>query len=204
MSYAKLDRCTSRYTPGGISYRVIIILSFEMWVNKSVMIIIIRALSHVRKNEKGPKLPTQKNMERGRRAQMKKKKREKRREGTMLLSFSTLVLHDSTMFFMIESFLLCQYASGNLHYITWLVYSNDGLPQNCPRSSWTSKLDAHPLVLLLSFHILIALVHPSYGNPYSFTLIYINGHLHSPLIRRVNVTISSFLSHNLHHTLFHL
>ena len=55
-----------------------------------------------------------------------------------------------------------------------------------------SKLDAHPLVFLLSFHILIALVHLLYGNPYSFTLISINGHLHSPLIRRVNVTISSF------------
>ena len=95
------------------------------------------------------------------------------------------------------------YTSGNFNYRTWLVYSNDGLPQNCPRSSWASKLDAHPLGLLLSFHILIALVHPLYGNPYSFTLISINGHLHSPLIRRVNVTISSFLSHNHHHTLFH-
>ena len=29
-SYAKLDRCTSRYTAGGISYRVIIVLSFEL------------------------------------------------------------------------------------------------------------------------------------------------------------------------------
>ena len=45
----KLDRCTSRYTAGGISYGVIIIVIFELWVNKSVMIIIIIALSHVRK-----------------------------------------------------------------------------------------------------------------------------------------------------------
>ena len=29
-SYAMLDRCTSRYTAGGISHRVIIILSFEV------------------------------------------------------------------------------------------------------------------------------------------------------------------------------
>ena len=74
----------------------------------------------------------------------------------------------------------------------------------CPRSSWASKLDAHPLVFLLSFYILIALVHLLYGNPYSFTLISINGHIHSLLIHRVNVTISSFLSHNHHNTLFHL
>ena len=48
--------------------------------------------------------------------------------------------------------------------------------------------------LLLSFHTLI-LVHPLDGNPYSLTLISINGHLHSPLIRLVNVRLSSsFLS----------
>ena len=52
--------------------------------------------------------------------------------------------------------------------------------------------------LLLSFHIFIALVHPLHGNPYSLTLISINGHLHSPLIRLVDVRLSSpfFLLHN--------
>ena len=49
--------------------------------------------------------------------------------------------------------------------------------------------------LLLSFHILLALVHPLHGNPYSLTLISIDGHLHSPLIRLVDVRLSSpFLS----------
>ena len=49
--------------------------------------------------------------------------------------------------------------------------------------------------LLLSFHIFIALVHPLHGNPYSLTLISIDGHLHSPLIRLVDVRLSSpFLS----------
>ena len=37
----------------------------------------------------------------------------------------------------------------------------------CPRSSWASKLDAHPLNFCLRFHALIALVHPLHGNPYS-------------------------------------
>ena len=49
--------------------------------------------------------------------------------------------------------------------------------------------------LLLSFHILIALVHLLHGNPYSLTLISINGHYHTPLIRLVDVRLSSpFLS----------
>ena len=56
--------------------------------------------------------------------------------------------------------------------------------------------------LLLSFHTFIALVHPLHGNPYSLTLISINGHLHSPLIRLVDVRLSSpfCLLHN-HHSI---
>ena len=64
----------------------------------------------------------------------------------------------------------------------------------------------HPTsFLLLSFHIFIALVHPLHGNPYSLTLISINGHLHSPLIRLVDVRLSSpfCLLHN-HHSIPHI
>ena len=60
----------------------------------------------------------------------------------------------------------------------------------CLRSSWASKLDAHPLSFFLSFHTLIALVHPLHGNPYSFTLISIDGHLHSLLTCLVDVKLS--------------
>src|SRR3989337_2480777 len=87
------------------------------------------------------------------------------------------------------------YTSGNFHYRTWLVYYNDGLPQNAlgfhEQASW---MHTH-LVFFLSFHKLIALVHPLHGNPYSLTLISIDGHLHSQLIRLIDVRLSpSFLS----------
>ena len=59
------------------------------------------------------------------------KKREKKREGTMLLSFTTLVLQSSTMIFMIESLSFRHFhiLVGIFHYRTWLLYSYDGLPQ---------------------------------------------------------------------------
>ena len=87
------------------------------------------------------------------------------------------------------------YTSGNFHYRTWFVYSNDGLPQ-MPQVFMSKQVGCTPTQFsLLSFHTLIALVHPLHGNPYSLTLISINGHLHSPLIHLVDVRLSSpFLS----------
>ena len=123
--------------------------------------------------------------------------REKKRRDNVTILFTTLVLQSSTMIFMIESLLCCHFhiVVGIFYYRTWLVYSNDGLPQNFPKSSWARKLDAHPLSFFLSFHTLIALVHPLHGNPYSLTLTSINGHIHIPLIRLVDVRLSSpFLS----------
>ena len=108
------------------------------------------------------------------------------------------------MIFMIES-LLCYHfyiLVRILHYRTWLVYSNDGLPQNAlglrEQASW---MHTH-LVLLLSFHTLIALVHPLPGNPYSLTLISIDVHLHRLLIRLVDVRLTSLfcLLHS-HHSI---
>ena len=61
------------------------------------------------------------------------------------------------------------------------------------------------LVFSLSFHTLIALVHLLHGNPYSLTLISIDGHLHSPLTCLVDVRLSSpfCLLHN-HHSIPHI
>ena len=94
------------------------------------------------------------------------------------------------------------YTSGNFHYRIWLVYSNDGLPQ-MPQVFMSKQVGCTPTqFLLLSFHTFIALVHPLHGNPYSLTLISIDGHLHSPLIRLVDVRLSSpfCLLHN-HHSI---
>ena len=70
------------------------------------------------------------------------KKERKREKGQCYYPFTTLVLQSSTMVFMIESQLCCHFhiLKGNFHYRTWLVYSNDGLPQNArglrEQASW--------------------------------------------------------------------
>ena len=102
----------------------------------------------------------------------------------MLLSFYHTCASKQHMIFMIES-LVCSHFHilvGIFHYRTWLVYSNDGLPQIAlglrEQASW---MHTHQF-LLLSFHTFIALVH---------LLISIDGHLHSLLIRLVDVRLSS-------------
>jgi hypothetical protein len=105
------------------------------------MIFIIRALSHVRKGWWRLWFPHKSGWVSGwkKRGQAKtkeeknrKEKNERKREkGQCYYPFSTLVLQSSTMIFIIESLLFCQFhiLAGNFHYRTWLVYSNDGLPQ---------------------------------------------------------------------------
>ena len=71
----------------------------------------------------------------------------------------------------------------------------------CPRSAWASKLDAHPLSFSLSFHTFIALSASVAWQSLLLALTSIDGNLPSPLISRVNVRLSPFLSspHNPHH-----
>ena len=95
------------------------------------------------------------------------------------------------------------YTSGNFHYRTWLVYSNDGLPQ-MPQVFMSKQVGCTPTsFLLLSIHSSSASVA---WQSLLLTLTSIDGHLHSPLISRVDVRLSPFLSspHNPHHhILFH-
>ena len=123
------------------------------------MIIIIRALSQWGKDDGDYDSPTSRDetpdekQKKGRekrghkkkrkKAQIKKKRRpkerkegpkkyeRKREKGQCYYPFFTLVLQSSTMIFMIESLLICHFhiLVGIFHYRTWLVYSNDGLPQ---------------------------------------------------------------------------
>ena len=69
----------------------------------------------------------------------------------------------------IDCLLCCHFhiLVGIFHYRTWLVYSNDGLPQ-MPQVFMSKQVGCTPTqFLLLSFHTFIALVHPLHGNPYS-------------------------------------
>ena len=112
----------------------------------------------------------------------------------MLLSFSTLVLQSSTVIFMIESLLCCHFhiLVEIFHYRTWLVYSNDGLPQNSlglrEQASW---MHTH----LVSFVELSYIYSSSASVAWKSLLLMltsIDGHLHSPLIILVNVRLSLF------------
>ena len=68
--------------------------------------------------------------------------REKERGDNATILFSAIVLQSSSIIFMIESLLCCHFhiLVGIFHYRTWLVYSNDGLPQSAlvlrEQASW--------------------------------------------------------------------
>ena len=126
----------------------------------------------------------------------------------MLLSFfTTLVLQSSTMIFMIESLLFFTFI---YQWEFFIIELGLYIPMmgflKMPQVFVSKRVGCTPTQFLsLSFHILIALVHPFHGNPYSLTLISIDGHLHSPLIRLVDVRLSSpfCLLHN-HHSIPHI
>ena len=111
-------------------------------------------------------------------------------------SFSTLVLQSSTMIFMIESLLCCHFhiLVRIFHYRTWLVYSNDGIPQNAlGLREQASSMHTH----LVSFVELSYIYSSSASGAWQSLLLAltsIDGHLHRPLISRVNVRLSPFLS----------
>ena len=83
----------------------------------------------------GMRLRTKKRKKRGHKKERRKgpnqKNERKREKGQCYYPFTRLVLQSSTMIFMIESLLCCHFhiLVGIFHYRTWLVYSNDELPQ---------------------------------------------------------------------------
>ena len=62
----------------------------------------------------------------------------------------------------------------------------------CSRSSWASKLDAHPLSFQFELSYTIALSAFVAWQSLLLTLTSIDGHFHSPLISRVDVRLSPF------------
>ena len=95
------------------------------------------------------------------------------------------------------------YTSGNFYIIELGLYIPMMGFLKLPQVFVSKRVGCTPTqFLLLSFHKLIALVYPLHGNSYSLTLIPIDGHLHSPLIRLVDVRLSSpfCLLHN-HHSI---
>ena len=88
-----------------------------------------------------------------------------------------------------ESHKLSFYTSGNFHYRTWLVYSNDWLPQ-MPEVFMSKQVGCTPTsFLLLSIYSSSASVA---WQSLILMLTSINEHLHSPLIILVNVRLSPF------------
>ena len=98
------------------------------------------------------------------------------------------------MIFMIESLLFCIFhiLLGIFHYRTWLVYSNNGLPQNAlglrEQASW---MHTH-LVSFVELQYIYSSSASVAWQSLLLTLTSIDGHLHSPLISRINVRLSPF------------
>ena len=62
----------------------------------------------------------------------------------------------------------------------------------CPRSSWASKLDAHPLVSFVELSYIYSSSASVAWQSLLLALTSIGGHLHSPLISPVDVRLSPF------------
>ena len=134
--------------------------------------------------------------------------REKERRGNVTILLPHLCFRVAPCSSYRESPILSlSYTSGNISlqnlaciFQRWASSSALGLHE---QASW---MHTH-LVSSLSFHTLIALSASVAWQSLLLTLTSIDGHLHSPLISRVDVRLSPFFSspHNHHHhTLFHL
>ena len=148
------------------------------------MIIIIRALPHSKKRRGQRSL----NKKGGQRSPQKKEKKK----GNVTIHLPHLCFKVAPCSSYRESLeLSLSYTSGNFHYRTWLVYFNDGLPQmpqvfmrkqvGCTRTQFLFELSyTYSSSAFVAWQSLL------------LTLTSIDGHLHCPLISRVDVRLSPF------------
>ena len=93
-----------------------------------------------------------------------------------------------------ESLILSlSYTSGKFHYRTWLVYSNDGLPQ-MPKVFVSKQVGCTPTQFLFELSYTYSSSASVAWQSLLLALTSIDGHLHSPLISLVDVRLSRFLS----------
>ena len=85
------------------------------------------------------------------------------------------------------------YTSGKFHYRTWLVYSNDGLPQ-MPEVFVSKQVGCTPTQFLFELSYTYSSSASVAWQSLLLALTSIDGHLHSPLISLVDVRLSPFLS----------
>ena len=126
----------------------------------------------------------------------------------MLLSFYHTCASEQHHVLHIES-LICFHFHiqvGIFHYRTWLVYSDDWLPQ-MPEVFMSKQVRCTPTQFQFELSYTYSSCASIAWQSLLLELTSIDGHLHSPLISRINVRLSPFLSspHNLHHhILFHI
>ena len=125
----------------------------------------------------------------------------------MLLSFYHTCASKQHHVLHVESLIGCHFhiLVGIFHYRTWLVYSNDGLPQ-MPQVFMSKQVGCTPTQFLFELSCTYSSSASVAWQSLLLALTSIDGHPHSPLISRVNVRLSPFFSSPYnphHHILFH-
>ena len=116
--------------------------------------------------------------------------REKERRGNVTILLPHLCFRVAPCSSYRESLeLSLSYTSGNFHYRTWLVYSDDGLPQ-MPEVFMSKQVGCTPTSFLL-LSILSSSASVAWQS-LLLALTSIDGHLHSSLISLVDVRLSPF------------
>ena len=129
------------------------------------------------------------------------KKREKERRGNVTILLPNLCFRVAPCSSYRESLeLSLSYTSGNFHYRTWLVYSNDGLTQ-MPQVFMSKQVGCTPTQFQFELSYTYSSSASVAWQSLLLALTSIDGHLHSPLIRLVDVRLSSpfCLLHNHHY-----